>query len=211
MALSRKFLQAMGIESDKVDEIINAHRETVDALKEERDNYKEAADKQAESESKLVNVQKELDKAKQKIAEAEEADAKDKWKVKYEAMKEEYDKYKSDVDAKETKQKKTDAYRELLKESGVSEKRIAAVLKVTSLDDVEFGEDGKLKDSDKLKGKIKEEWADFIVKEGEQGANTKTPPNGGGSGNTHTPSRAAAVGAKYYESMYGTKKTEDTK
>ena len=31
MALTRKFLAALGIEADKIDEIINAHSETVDA------------------------------------------------------------------------------------------------------------------------------------------------------------------------------------
>lgn len=33
MALTRKFLAAMGIEADKIDSIIDAHTETVDALK----------------------------------------------------------------------------------------------------------------------------------------------------------------------------------
>ena len=32
MALTRKFLTAMGIEDDKIDEIITAHSETVNAL-----------------------------------------------------------------------------------------------------------------------------------------------------------------------------------
>ena len=45
MALSRKFLAAMGIEADKIDEIITAHVETVDGLKKERDDLKEKADK----------------------------------------------------------------------------------------------------------------------------------------------------------------------
>ena len=45
MALTRKFLTALGIEADKVDEIINAHAETVDALKAERDTYKDKAEK----------------------------------------------------------------------------------------------------------------------------------------------------------------------
>ncbi len=35
MALTRKFLAALGIEDDKVDEIIQAHTETVNGLKDE--------------------------------------------------------------------------------------------------------------------------------------------------------------------------------
>ena len=43
MALTRKMLKAMGIEDEKIDQIIEAHTETVDALKVERDQYKEDA------------------------------------------------------------------------------------------------------------------------------------------------------------------------
>jgi hypothetical protein len=61
MALTRKFLSALGIDADKVDEIINAHTETVDALKNERDKYKADAEK-------LPEVQKELDGMKEEAA-----------------------------------------------------------------------------------------------------------------------------------------------
>ena len=40
MSLTRKMLKAMGIEDEKIDQIIEAHTETVDALKEQRDGYK---------------------------------------------------------------------------------------------------------------------------------------------------------------------------
>jgi hypothetical protein len=53
MALTRKFLKAMGIEEEKIEQIIDAHTETVNALKEERDNFKADAEK-------LPNVQKQL-------------------------------------------------------------------------------------------------------------------------------------------------------
>ena len=48
MGFTRKFLSAMGIEADKVDEIINAHIEVIDGLKEERDNFKKDAEKIAD-------------------------------------------------------------------------------------------------------------------------------------------------------------------
>ena len=47
----------MGIEADKIDEIISAHTDTVNALKEQRDTYKADAEK-------LPAVQKELDDLK---------------------------------------------------------------------------------------------------------------------------------------------------
>ena len=169
MSLTRKFLSAFGIEEDKVDEIIKAHTETVDALKEQRDAYKADAEK-------LPAVQKELDDLK---AAAEKGD-KDPYKVKYEALKEDFDKFKSDQKEKETHAKKESAYRALLEEAGISEKRIASVLKVSDVDAIEFAEDGKVKDADTLKASIKQEWEDFIVTKDTQGANTATPPAGSG-------------------------------
>ena len=59
MALTRKLLKSMGIEEDKIDQIIDAHAETVDGLK---DKLKTA---EADSE-KLKAVQRELDDLKAK-------------------------------------------------------------------------------------------------------------------------------------------------
>ena len=165
MALTRRSLKAMGIEDEKIDEIIAAHAETVDALKEQRDNYKAQADE-------LVEVQQKLDEANETI----KANGSDAWKVKYDAIKEEYDNYKSDISAKETTRAKQAAYREVLKAAGVSEKRIDSIIRVSDIDSIELDESGKIKEADKLTESIKNEWADFIVSTNTQGANTATPP-----------------------------------
>ncbi len=76
MALTRKMLKAMGIEEEKVDQIIEAHTETVDALKTQAKEAEEKA--------------KDVDKLQGRIDELEEEakDAKkDSWKVKYDALK----------------------------------------------------------------------------------------------------------------------------
>lgn len=176
MSLSRKFLSAMGIDEDKVDEIIKAHTETVDALKEQRDTYKTERDSYKTEAEKLPKVQKELDDMKA----AAEKGGKDTYKVKYEALKEDFDKYKKEQAEKETHEKKVEAYKGLLKEAGVSEKRIDAVLRVSDVDSIEFEDDGKIKDAGTIKKDIVKEWEDFIVKEDTQGANTSTPPAGNG-------------------------------
>ena len=171
MALTRKFLAALGIEADKIDEIINAHTETVDALKNERDGFKVDAEK-------LPAVQKELDDMKA----AAEKDGKDPFKVKYEALKEDFDNYKKEISAKETKAAKTDAYRSLLKEAGISDKRIDAVLKVSDVDAIKLDKDGAIEGKDELLSTIKSEWADFIPTESTKGADTPKPPaNNGGA------------------------------
>lgn len=166
MALTRKMLKAMGLEDEKIDQIIEAHSETVEALKEDRDKYKTDAEK-------LPGVRKELDELKETVKNDED---KDPYKVKYDALKEEFETFKNDVSAKETKAGKENAYKELLKEAGVSEKRIAAVLRVSDVDSIELDTDGKIKDADKLKENIKKEWSDFIVTERTEGASTPTPP-----------------------------------
>lgn len=162
MAFTRKFLTALGIDAEKIDEIITAHVDTIEPLKAERDKYKADAEK-------LPEIQKELDALK-------EAGDKDAYKVKYEALKEDYDKFKSDVTAKETKAKKESAYRNLLKQAGVSEKRIDAIIKVTDTSKLKFDDEGNLKEADELTKQIKEEWADFIPTTSSEGAKTATPP-----------------------------------
>ena len=165
MSLTRKMLKAMGIEDEKIDQIIEAHTETVNALKEQRDQYKADAEK-------LPEIQKQLDKANSDL----EAAGKDAYKVKYEALKEEFEGYKSEQAAKETRSAKERAYRELLKAAGISEKRIASILKVSDIDSVELDDKGAIKGADKLTESIKTEWADFIPTTTTQGAQTATPP-----------------------------------
>ena len=168
MALTRKFLSALGIEEAKIDEIISAHADTVNALKEQRDGYKADADK-------LPTVQRELDDLKA----SQSGD--DPYKEKYENKAREFDEYKKSVEAKELKRSKSTAYKQVLKELNAS--HVDSILKASQseLEKIELDENGKIKDVEKLKESIKKEWADFIVEEGQQGANTATPPANEGS------------------------------
>lgn len=177
MALTRKMLKAMGIEDEKIDQIIEAHGETVDALKEQRDQYKAYADK-------LPEVQKQLDTAREQL----ENSGKDPWKDKYDELKGDYDKYKADQDAKDTHRAKEAAYREILKDAGIPDKRIAGIIKVSeeAIDAIELvkDENGKdtVKDADTLVAAAKSEWEDFIPTTTEGGAPRHNPPantNGG--------------------------------
>lgn len=103
-------------------------------------------------------------------------------KSEYDTLKKEYDDYKADVDAKKTRTEKENAFRELLKSVGVSEKRLNAIIKVSDIDGLELDKDGKIKDADKHTETVKKEWADFIETTTTQGANTANPPaNNGGT------------------------------
>ena len=171
MSLTRKMLKAMGIEDEKIDQIIEAHTETVDALKEQRDNYKADAEK-------LPEIQKQLESANEQI----ESVGKDSWKVKYDALKENFDAYKADQTEKATRMAKENAYREALKAAGISEKRIESVLRVSDVDSVELDENGKIKEADKLAENLKTEWADFIPTTTQTGVQTATPPENNAPG-----------------------------
>ena len=173
MAFTRKMLKAMGIEEEKIDQIIDAHSETVDALKADRDAYKEDAEK-------LAAVQKELDALKAK--------GDDGYKAKYEAEKAAHDALKADIAAKEAKKAKTDAYRELLKGANIDEKRIATILRAEAptIDKIELDADGKIKNAEQYTESIKSDWADFVVTQSAKGTNTATPPANGGAASTKT-------------------------
>ena len=104
--------------------------------------------------------------------------------MKYEAIKEEFEGYKTEQTKKESHAAKEKAYRALLQEAGVSEKRLESVLKVSDVDSVELDDNGAIKGADKLAESIKSEWADFITTTETRGASTSNPPANNGVAKT---------------------------
>ena len=116
MALTRKFLKALGIEDDKIDEIVAAHGETVTALKAEIDEAKQGA-------SGLDAVTKERDRYKSDL-EALQKTSGDAAKVQAE-----YDAYKAQVERDKTAAKKGAALDAVLKKAGVERESFRAQLR----------------------------------------------------------------------------------
>ena len=171
MALTRKMLKAMGIEDEKIDQIIEEHVNVTDSLKEERDRYKADAEKLPDLQKKLANATK--NGGKETVSKAE-----------HDKLQKEYDDYKAEQTAKETRAAKERAVREFYKSTvGISEKRLDTVMKVTNLDEIELDKDGKIKDADKRAETAKTEWADFIPQTKTTGAETANPPGNNGGGN----------------------------
>ena len=166
MALTRKFLEALGIEQAKIDEIISAHTEVTDSLKADRDSYKEKAEKYDETKTELDKAKSELDKV-----------SKDEYKTKYESLEAEFNKYKTDIAEKEVKVKKEEAYKKMLKEIGVNEKSIDAIVKVKDLSSLKLDDKGNIVDVDTLKENEKKDWEGFIIKSEEEGHDPSTPPD----------------------------------
>ena len=185
MALSRKFLSALGIEAEKIEHIIEAHTETVDALKNERDKYKEGADK-------LADVQKELDGLK----------AVGDFKQKYEDEHKAFEAYKAGITAKETRAAKEKAVRAYLESKSITGgnldiaiRGMGAEIDATELD----GE--KIKDTKALDDLIGGAYKSLIVSTKNQGVNTSTPP--GGNNPTWTQEQLDAMSdAEYYRATY---------
>ena len=178
MALKRSQLAALGIEPEKIDQIIESHAETVTALKDEVEKYKAEAEK-------LPGIQKELAELRKSI----EGKDYDKLKQEFEdyktneygKLKKEFDDYKVSIQNEKTQAAKEAAYREALKDANLSENGVKKAVKYADWAGVEIGEDGKLKNAKELVKAAREEWAEYIVKTDQQGANTPNPPGGKGN------------------------------
>lgn len=166
-SLTRKFLASIGIEDEKIDLIVEKHNEVLTEIKDERDKLKEDA-------SKLPDVEKELEDLKSKIS------GEDPYKEKFEKLQKEFDDFKKDVDEKETTSKKESAFKKLLVEIGIPEKRIDRILKVSDIGKIELDDEGKIKDGDKLKESLKTEWSDFITTTRVEGVPSANPPSNSG-------------------------------
>lgn len=168
MALTRRFLSALGIDADKIDEIITAHTETVDGLKGERDKYKADAEK-------LTSVQKELDTLK--------ANSTDDYKDKYEKEHSAFEKYKSEINAKETKAAKESAVKAYFEGKNISGKNLEIAMRAcgAEISALEL-EDGKIKDTKTLDDLVGGTFSGLVGTTQTHGANTTTPPANGASG-----------------------------
>ena len=164
MSITRKMLKGMGLTEEQVDTIIEEHTSVTDALKEKAQKYETTA-------QKLATVERELNDLK-----AGGSDWEDRYNKEHEA----FETYKKDIESKTEQESIKTAYKALLKDQNVSEKRIDTILKLTDFSEMKLTKDGKIANEEKVIEKIKEDWSDLISKQSEKGADVSTPPNGGG-------------------------------
>ena len=173
MALTRKALSAMDIDAEKIDEIIKMHLETVNPLKEQADKVRGLEDENKTLKSENESLKKDV-----------EAAGKDEWKDKYSALDKEFKEYKQTVADEKSRDAKTKAYLEILKDVGITdEKDIAVVMKYVNVDALEVDDDGKLSNAKDIVKEVKTDWGKFVTTTSTQGANVANPPsnNGGNS------------------------------
>lgn len=159
MALTRKLLKGMGLSEEQIDTIIGEHVETTDALK-----------------GRIQNLENDLKDLPALKAKAEAAGDPENWKGKHDELKQQFDAYRAEVAGKEETARLKTAYKALLSEENVDEKRHDAILRVTDFSKLKFEKDGTLKDAEALKNAIRDEWSAFVVTQGKRGANVATPP-----------------------------------
>ena len=172
MSLTRKALAAMGIEGDKVDQIILMHSETVDALKDQISEYKLKAEK-------LPTVSKELEELKESISKPDE------YKAKYESERKAFAEFKKNIETEKVNSTKDKLYRKLLSENHVKSNKIDLIMRTVNLDKLELDGDDKLKDSADLNKSIMKDWEDFIEVTEVKGTDTANPPRNSTSKNDY--------------------------
>lgn len=190
MALTRKSLRAMGIEDEKIEQIVEANGESIAGLKDEIDRYKLELEK-------YQGIEKELEKLKTEAAKD------NPFEKKYNDIKAEFDKYKADVEAKETKTAKETAVKAYLESKNIKGNNLKLAMKAAKdeIASVEIA-DGKIKDTSALDTLIQGDFSGLVSKEITIGATVATPPQNTG-GETKSESRAAKLAAQYHANLYG--------
>lgn len=157
MALTRKFLKALGVSEEAIEEIITAHTDVTDELKTQ---LKTAQDVQKQ----LDAVTAERDDLQKKLNDPEQAN-----------RVAELEKQIAEYQNRETTAQKRTALTALLEKIGIDKRGFARVLTATDLDTIEM--DGEnIKGADKLAESLKSEWSDLITKPGETVKTPPTPP-----------------------------------
>lgn len=160
MAFSRSWLKGYKLDEDVAEAIMAEHVAVTTALIKERDTYKAEADKVSGLQEKLK-------------AQSDNED----YKAKYESEHQAFESFKAKTAQDAEAAKVSAAYRKLLTEEKVSEKRFDAILKITDLSGMKLDKDGNLTGADKIRESIRTDWADFIVKKEERGADDSNPPD----------------------------------
>lgn len=171
--LTRKMLSALGIEQDKIEQIIEGHAETVTSLRDEIDKAKEEAEKAKSDLQAFEDIKKENEALKKQVADGE------KTRKDLEKMTKDFEDFKAEVEKSKVRAKKESAYTEILKDAGIPEKHFAKILKYSDVDGIELDEGGKATNAKELLKAVKEEWSDHIPTVQVKGADLPTPPSGG--------------------------------
>ena len=161
MAFTRKFLKALGIEDEKIDQIIEAHTEVTDSLKKKASEAEEKAEQYDE-------IQKELDKYKKQEG----------YKDRYEKEHADFEAYKNAITAKESRSQKSSAVQKYLESKNITGDNLDIAMMAIDGQIDGFEMDGEnLKDTSSLDALVSGKLARLVVQKSTKGVNTSTPPS----------------------------------
>lgn len=164
MALTRKMLEALGVEEKAVEQIIDAHIEVVNGLKDKLKVYEEDAGKYAEAKAELDGLKKE------------------DYKAKYEKERSDFEEYKKSVEAKESRAAKEKVVREFFENKGITGTNLDIAMRGVTAEMAQLEVvDGKIKDTKILDDLVKGTYSGLVAKIGKKGADTATPPGSSGA------------------------------
>ena len=172
MAFSRNWLKTMGLTDEQVSSIMEEHVSVTDALKAQRDKAQNDAKDLKTEADKVADLQKQIDDYR----------SGEDFKAKYEKEHQDFEDYKKQIAKDAETAKVKSAYRQLLLDERISEKRVDSVLKLTDFSEMKLDKDGKLENLDALKENIGKEWGEFKVTTKERKQTVPTPPTSGNGG-----------------------------
>lgn len=151
MAFTRKMLEAMGINAEQIESIMESHLEVVNGLKADRDKYKEKLDG--------------IDTSKD-------------WKAEYDREHTAFEAFKAEQGKRESGRAKEQAYAQALADAGVAEKYRANIMRLSAdaINALELDGEGKPVKREALVESLKAEWDGFIPTVSVQSHTPATPP-----------------------------------
>ena len=172
MAFTRNWLKTMGLTDEQVSSIMEEHTSVTDALKSQRDKAQTDADGLRKKADQVEGLEKQIKDLK----------SGEDFKAKYDSEHQAFEDYKKQIAAEAEMKNIKAAYRQLLLDERINEKRVDSVLKLTDFSGMKLGEDGKLANVDALKENIGKEWGEFKVQTRERKQTVPTPPVSGTPG-----------------------------
>ena len=170
MALSRKFLEELLSDREDratlVDEIIEAHVDTVDGLKADLNDLGVAWNSKttgSELREKLEQAEKELAELKESGANTEGENAA-YWKARYESVEREFAAEREKNERKAAFEEKSKEFRVLLEETGIHPRLVNAISRCCreEIDKIEL-QSGRIRNRETLRGWIQSEFGDYIT------------------------------------------------
>ena len=165
--LTRKFLRALGVEDDKIDEIVTVHQDTLEEIKAERDSLKESASKLAEAQAEVTRLTTELEQVKKTNGDAE-------------AVRQEFNAYKEQVETERRNATVDAAVLDACKKAGIQRESLQRmVAKDFDRSKVEMDANGAVTNADALVSMIQKDYPDCIATTQINGTPPTNPPAGG--------------------------------